>query len=153
MPAAKAKPLHREKPAAPATPSADAGALMRSFLMGVAIIALTFLAYYPALTNGFIWDDDDLLTENPLIFGPLRDIWFSTKFFDYYPLTLTSLWVEFRLWGMRPAPYHFTNILLHAISAVVFWRVLLRLSVPGAWLAAAVFAVHPVAVESAAWIA
>src|SRR4051812_17897572 len=132
MPTAKVKSEKSPIPSTSTAASSDVSGLFRSVLFGVAILALTFLAYYPALKNGFIWDDDDLLMENPLIHGGLWNVWFSTKFFDYYPLTLTSLWVEWRCWGLNPAPYHFTNILLHATSAVIFWRVFLRLKIPGA---------------------
>ena len=153
MPAEASKAQPARTPDKVTVPSNSSSTSWLAPLFGLLIILLTFAAYYPALQNGFIWDDDDLLMENPLIMGPLKDVWFSTKFFDYYPLTLTSLWAEWRMFGIKPGPYHFDNILLHAISAVIFWRVLLRLRVSGAWLVAAVFAIHPVTVESAAWIA
>jgi len=121
----------------------------------VGIVLVTFISYLPALRAGFIWDDDVLLTDNALVTGPdgLRLIWFSTGFVDFIPLTLTSYWLEFRLWGLNPTGYHAVNIMLHVLSGVLFWRVLSRLRVPAAFFAALLFVVHPVNVESVAWVA
>lgn len=116
---------------------------------------LVLLAYWPALRNGFIWDDDLLLTDNALIKAPdgLRYLWASTAPIDYFPLTYSTFWLEWRLWGMNATGYHAANILLHGINAILLWRVFLRLKISGAWLAAALFAVHPVNVATVAWIA
>ncbi|MEP7015722.1 MAG: tetratricopeptide repeat protein [Verrucomicrobiota bacterium] len=119
------------------------------------IIAITMAAYFPALNAGFIWDDDRYVTNNPLLTAPdgLRRIWFSLDSpSQYFPLTYTSFRVERALFGLRPFGYHLTNLLLHIANALLLWRLLARLKVPGAWLAAGVFAVHPVQVESVAWI-
>ena len=127
---------------------------MRALLAAAALVALTAAAYGPAFTAGFVWDDDIFLTANPLIHASdgLYRFWFTTEPPDYFPLTSSMLWVEWRLWGMRAAGYHTVNVLLHTVSALLLWRVLRRLKVPGAWLGAALFALHPVAVESVAWI-
>ena len=121
----------------------------------VLIMLLTILAYLPALHCGFIWDDDDYLTGNPLLrsVDGLGKIWIEPSANpQYYPLVFTSLWVEYHLWKLQPFGYHLVNVLLHALNAVLFWRVLRQLKVPGAWWAAAIFALHPVTVESVAWV-
>jgi tetratricopeptide (TPR) repeat protein len=127
----------------------------RHLLIGALLLLLPALFYLPAINGGFIWDDNVMLTDNPYIKANdgLRTIWFSTKLTDYLPLTSTTFWIEWRLWGMNPAGYRIINLLLHGMGAVLLWRVLLRLKIPGSWLAAALFAVHPVCVASVAWIA
>jgi len=118
------------------------------------IVLLTVAAYLPALRGGFIWDDDDHLTANPAMTAPhgLRLIWSSLAVSRYYPLTLTSFRVQRRLWGLNPMPYHLVNITVHALNGVLIFLVLRRLRIPAAWLAAALWGVHPVNVESVAWI-
>jgi hypothetical protein len=119
------------------------------------IFVVTVLAYLPTLRNGFVWDDDTFLTDNRLIKAPdgLQRFWLTTEPPDYWPVTSTTLWAEWRLWGLHPAGYHLTNLLLHVAEAGLLWSILRRLRVPGALLAALLFAVHPVNVESVAWIA
>ncbi len=121
----------------------------------MALIVVTLIAYLPAFGAEFIWDDDAYLTNNAVLFAPdaLRRIWFELgATIQYYPLVFTSFWIEHHLWGLNPAGYHVVNILLHAVAAVLLWRVLVRLEVPGAAWAAAIFALHPVHVESVAWV-
>jgi tetratricopeptide (TPR) repeat protein len=121
----------------------------------IAIYALAILAYLPVRHAGFIWDDDSYVTNNALLHEPggLTRIWFEPgATAQYYPLVFTTFWIEHHIWGPHPLGYHLVNVLLHATSAVLLGFLLTRLSVPGAWLAAILFAVHPVEVESVAWI-
>jgi hypothetical protein len=123
--------------------------------MGLFLVLITCTAYLPAFHAGFIWDDDRYVTDNPLLTAPdgWWRIWFSLDSpSQYFPLTYSVFRVQYALWGLVPAGYHWVNILLHAANAVLVWRLLGRLAVPGAWLAAALFALHPVQVESVAWI-
>ena len=126
-----------------------------SLVAAVALIFLTLLAYGHAYSAGYIWDDDQYVFENPNLRSVegLARIWFMPRCSpQYYPLVFTTYWLEYRLWGLAPAGYHVVNVLLHAASAVLLWVVLRRLEVPASWVAAAVFALHPVHVESVAWI-
>jgi protein O-mannosyl-transferase len=112
-------------------------------------------AYLPTLRAQFIWDDNDYVTANPNLSDAagLGRIWTDIHAnWQYYPLVFTTFWVEYHAWGLNPVGYHADNILLHALGAILLWRLLVRLGLPGAWLAAAIFAVHPVEVESVAWV-
>jgi protein O-mannosyl-transferase len=130
-------------------------------LAGAMVIVVgCFAAYIPALEGGFIWDDNLYVTDNPALTAPdgLRQIWFSIDAPppQYVPLVYTTIcttfWIEHQLWGFNPAGYHAVNVGIHCINALLLWVILRRLGIPGAWLASAVFALHPVQVESVAWI-
>jgi tetratricopeptide (TPR) repeat protein len=115
------------------------------------IVLLTFAAYWPVLLRGqFIWDDPLLVEKNPLVTQTLnlRSVWFQTDF----PLSVVAFWLQWLSWGKAAAGYHIVNVLLHALNSVLVWRVLRRLNIRGAWLAGAIFAVHPVCAASVAWI-
>ena len=119
------------------------------------IAALVLLAYWRVTTCGFIWDDDDYVTQNPVLrtWGGIWRIWFEpTSLPQYYPLVHTSFWLEYRLWGPWAPGYHLVNVVLHAWSAWLLLRFGRRLALPGALFGALWFAVHPVHVESVAWI-
>lgn len=121
----------------------------------VTLLVLVLLAYLPALRAGYVWDDDSYLTANRNLqdLRGLGRIWLSPSASpQYYPLVFTSFWIERRLWGLRPFGYHLVNVLLHAGAAILAWRLLRRIEVPGAWAAALFFALHPVQVESVAWV-
>src|SRR5438876_4953783 len=127
----------------------------RAWLFGVLLAALTIFAYYPAWHGGFLWDDDAYIINNELLTAPdgWQRIWFSLDSpSQYFPLTYSTFRIEHALWGLNTTGYHWVNLLLHVGSALLVWAVLARLRVPGGWLAAAIFALHPVQVESVAWI-
>jgi len=118
------------------------------FLVGAIV-----LVYYRMWYAGFIWDDAEHLTQNPCIIGPLgfKDIWTSSQAV-YYPLVLTTFWILYQFVELNPLPYHLLNVLMHAGSAVLLWQVLRQLGVRAAWFGAALWALHPVMVQSVAWI-
>lgn len=119
------------------------------------LLGVTLLAYLPALQAGYIWDDDDYVTHNLTLrsLHGLYRIWFELGAVpQYYPVTHTTFWLEYQLWGLWPVGYHLTNVLLHALGAVLAWQVLQRLHLPGSWFAGLLFAVHPVHVESVVWV-
>jgi len=126
------------------------GPRLRPLLKLLGLALLVGAVYAPALRGGFVWDDTVLIDRNSLVQGraTLRSIWFGEDF----PLSIVAFWLQWRMWGKDPAGYHAVNVLLHALGALLTWRLLHRLKVPGAWLAAALFAVHPVAVASVAWV-
>ena len=144
--------------------------IVENFLLGALLILLVIIVFYPAFSAGFIWDDDQLLTANPQVHSSdgWWTLWLRPETADYFPLTSTTLWIEyhlgqiFNIWNVeflqRNANndvwngYHIMNVMFHALSVLLTWRTLKRLRIPGAWVAAALFAVHPVCVESVAWI-
>lgn len=124
-------------------------------LLALGLVVLATLAHGRSVMNQFIWDDDFYVTDNKTLrsLDGLRQIWLEpTATPQYYPLVHTTYWIEYRLWGLRPAGYHAVNVALHAAASVALWQVLTVLAVPAAWWAAALFAVHPVGVESVAWV-
>ncbi len=129
-------------------------ARIRCIGTGAFVLCATFAAYLPALRGGFLWDDDAHVTRPGLrSLSGLWQIWSNVRATQqYYPLLHSAFWVEHRLWGDSALGYHLVNVLLHATSAILLVIILRRLNVPGARLAGVLFAVHPVCVESVAWI-
>ena len=124
----------------------------------VALGLLVVVCYLPAmLWGGFVWDDDLCIEVDPVrdVSG-LWQIWFAPSALEeeghYWPLVYTTFWLEHKLWGFDPAGYHIVNVLLHLANTLLLWHLLRRLAVPGAWVVAAVFALHPLHVESVAWV-
>lgn len=126
----------------------------RTLALAAPVVVATFLAYFPALSGGLIWNDLDYVTKPALrSLAGLGRIWTQPGATEqYYPLLHSAFWLQGRLWGQHPLGYHLVTVALHAGAAVLFALVLRRLAVPGAWLAALLFALHPVHVESVAWI-
>ena len=114
------------------------------------------VVYWPCLHGGFVWDDDAWTTKLTPLFqqvSGLGAIWsWPTPLQQYYPLSATTFWLDYQLWGFWTLPYHVENLLLHLVAAALFWRLLARLAVPGAGLAAVILVLHPMMVESVAWI-
>src|SRR5580658_1590861 len=131
------------------------GRSFRDIALAALLLGATLIAYSPALNGEFLWDDDGHVTKAALqsLHGLWR-IWFEVGATQqYYPVLHSAFWIEHRLWGDSVLGYHLTNVLLHAVAACfVVWIVRL-ISLPGAWLAGFLFALHPVCVEAVAWIA
>lgn len=126
----------------------------RNLVLAALVFGAVFLTYLPALQGTFIWNDSDYVTAPRLqSLAGLAAIWFKPGATEqYYPLLHSFFWVQHKLWGDDPLAYHIVTQLLHTGAAVLFALILQRLTVPGAWLAALLFALHPVHVQSVAWI-
>jgi hypothetical protein len=119
------------------------------------LLVTTFIVYSPALHGDFLWDDDAYISQNDALTSlqGLHDIWLKPgSSQQYYPLTFTVFWIEHHLWGLNTFGYHAVNVLLHSCNAVLMGFMLEGLGLPGAWIAAWLFALHPVQVESVAWM-
>jgi tetratricopeptide (TPR) repeat protein len=118
------------------------------------ICVAAFAAYGPALRAGWIWDDDCYILDNPAVQlpGGVLDAWVPGSTPQYYPLVFVSFWVQHGVHGLDPYGYHLANVLLHVGSSIMLWRLLRRMCVPGSLLAAGLFALHPVQVETVAWV-
>ncbi len=126
----------------------------RTPLIVLGLLAATFVAYIPALSAGFIWDDNDWLTENPAVTGEQgwASIWNGEARLQYYPLLFSAFRVQHALWGLNPAGYHTVNVALHALTAILLGFLLVRLELRFPWWIAFAFALHPIQVESVAWV-
>ena len=149
----------RKPPMPAAFPASGIFSDANSALAVAALCLLVAVSYFPALSAGFVWDDEAMLPHaTPLhTWSGLAQIWFAPRALlpheaHYWPLLYTTFWLEHKLWGLEPFGYHLVNLLLHTGVVLLLWRLLRRLGVPGAWFAAAVFAVHPLHVESVAWV-
>ncbi|MCY4486483.1 MAG: tetratricopeptide repeat protein [Deltaproteobacteria bacterium] len=160
--AAQASRHRGDVPAASTGPLVSARFTRADALAAAALALMIAVSYFPATRFGFVWDDVIITTLDAIReWGGIVDLWFApgTAYRQgivgedhYWPLLYTTFWIEHKLWGFAPAGYHAVNLILHFVNTVLLWRLLLRLSVPGAWFIAAVFAVHPLHVESVAWV-
>jgi tetratricopeptide (TPR) repeat protein len=126
-----------------------------AWLQAALIALVTFWVYSPAISGDWLWDDSMYLSHNSQLAQPghLWKVWFQPGgFIEYYPIEQTVQWIQWQLWGNDTFPYHLTNILLHVANALLLWRLLARLGVKLAWIGGLIFAVHPMNVESVAWI-
>jgi tetratricopeptide (TPR) repeat protein len=140
---------------APADARARFDSVRQVVLPALVLVAITVAAFAPVVNAGYVWDDDLYVTGNPHLKNAagLFDMWFRLGATTMYaPAVFTTLWVEYQLWGLQPLGYHLVNLVFHVSCVLLLWAVLRRLEVKGAWLAAALFGVHPVMVESVAWV-
>ena len=139
----------------PSRPERARGAAREAGRVAALLAIAALLAYIPALGAQYIWDDESYVTGNETLrtIPGIARIWLEpTATPQYYPLVHTTFWLEYRLWGLAPAGYHVVNVLLHALNGTLVFLLLRRLNVPGALFAATLFTLHPVHVESVAWI-
>lgn len=124
------------------------------WLFGGLIFIAAFVVHLTALPGGFFWDDYDWVVRNPRVRNAdgLYHLWFDINQYDYWPMHYSTHWFEWRVWGEWAPPYRVLNQLMHGLNCVLLWFILRWLGIPGAWLCAMIFAVHPVNVESVVWI-
>jgi len=134
---------------------AISSARTKTLLQAVTIAAAVFIIYFPVFHGDWLWDDGTLILKNRAIHDStgLAAIWTSSiSGTEYLPLTSSVEWLEWHAWGSDTLGYHLTSVLLHLVSAVLVWRLFDKLGLRSAWLGGLLFAIHPVAVESVAWI-
>jgi Flp pilus assembly protein TadD len=137
-------------------PDKSSGVLWTTIVQALVIAAAVLWIYWPVLHGDWLWDDDLLVTDNALVHDPsgLWKIWFDPgSMIDYQPLKVSVSWLQWQLWGNDTLGYHLTNVLLHIVGALLVWRLLSKFGLRLAWLGGLIFAIHPVQVESVAWIA
>jgi protein O-mannosyl-transferase len=151
----RGKPTNRSRPSGGQPTATDSSSFgPKEWGLAIALVVAVFLAYQPAWQGGFLWDDDAHVTSPELrSWQGLCRIWCEADAtLQYYPLLHSAFWIEHKLWGDSTLGYHLVNLALLALSALMVAVILRQLKVPGAFLAAAIFALHPVHVESVAWI-
>ncbi|MHC4427199.1 MAG: tetratricopeptide repeat protein [Planctomycetota bacterium] len=138
--------------------TAPAAMLRSPLLLGCVLVILALVSYVPALSGSFVFDDSMYLVDDERVTetSGLGRIWSEVSGpgyrHQYYPLTSSVWWLQWRLWGDNAVGYHVVNVLLHGLCAVLLWRLLVAVKAPGAWLAGLLFCLHPLHVTSVAWI-
>ncbi len=135
--------------------STPLGPTGRLVVGGAGLLLAALLIYGPVLRGDWLWDDAAEITQNPEVTGEggLAAIWLAPSHMDYFPLKTTVQWFAWRLWKDQVVGYHLLNVALHVLSGLLVWRLLAKLGLGAAWLGGLLFVVHPLAVESVAWIA
>ena len=139
----------------PGSPTKSLALSWRLVAQVLALAAVTLWIYLPVLHGDWLWDDDKLVINNAFVVDPANwwKIWLEPgKLLDYQPLGISFVWLEWRLWGADTLGYHLVNVLFHILGALLVWRLLAKLGLQLAWLGGLLFAVHPLLVESVAWI-
>ena len=131
--------------------------LVREAWPWAALLLMVAAVYWPALFADFVWDDKVFVLNSTQIqaWSGLLDTWINpagSNELHFWPMLNTSFWLDHKLWGFNPVGFHATNILLHGINTLLLWRLLTHMAVPGAWLIAALFALHPVHAEPVVWV-
>lgn len=146
-----------QNPKMPEPQSIPAPVRRESPLLGRLVLVLAGLfVFWPALHGGWLWDDQYLFVYNRDMrtLGGLERIWFGHTQTDYWPLYSTALWLEVHFFGNHPLPYHVASLALHLCGAFLLWKLFARLGLEErwAWLGALLFVIHPLVVESVAWV-
>lgn len=126
-----------------------------TLIVKVLVIVIACLWIYSPVFNGdWLWDDDYLITANLVVQSPdgFASFWVEPKTADYFPLTMSLLWLMWKWFGMDSTGYHVASVLLHALGSCLVWALLKTIGLRGGWLVGLFFSVHPIAVESVAWV-
>jgi hypothetical protein len=128
----------------------------KQLLQALIIVGAGIWIYWPVLHGDWLWDDDYLISQNQIVHDPygIWTIWLNPETqIDYFPLTVSVEWLEWQFWPGNTFPYHCTNVVLHIVSSLLVWRLLSKFGLRLAWLGGLCFAIHPIMVESVAWMA
>jgi tetratricopeptide (TPR) repeat protein len=124
-------------------------------LKSILLIGIGLFTYWPIFSATWVWDDTiEILTNSEIhkSFESLVSIWINPQGLDYFPLKTTLQWFEWHIWGANPLGYHLMSLGLHLFSSFIIWRIFKKLGFSLSWLGAILFLVHPLAVQSVAWV-